>query len=423
MRLQRLTGLERKKLEDELKELRAEIERLRAILASERLILDIIVADLEEIRERYGDDRRTEIVDQASDLSIEDLITEEEVVVTVSREGYVKRSALSTYRSQGRGGRGITGSSAKEGDYIKDLFVASTHDYILFFTSKGRLHWLKVYDIPDMQRTARGRSLQNLIQLEPGEAVSHQVCVREFDEERYVMMATRSGIVKKTRLSAFSHPMKKGIIAIGLRENDALLGVAIGKPGDEVILGTKQGMAIRFKESDVRAMGRTATGVGGISLREGDEVVDMVIVDSTVEGATLLTACENGHGKRTPVSEYRLQHRNGSGTINIKTTERNGSVVGMKAVTDADDLVLMTQNGIILRIAASSMRSIGRATQGVRLIRLEEGDKLISIERVVKEENGEEGAAVEELPPEEGEAPAADDMLPPGGGPPGGGGG
>jgi DNA gyrase subunit A len=241
--------------------------------------------------------------------------------------------------------------------------------------------------------------------------------VRAFDDERYVMMATRSGIVKKTSLSAFSRPMKKGIIAIGLRENDALLGVAIGKPGDEVILGTKQGMAIRFKESDVRAMGRTATGVGGISLREGDEVVDMVIVDPSVEGATLLTACENGHGKRTPVSEYRLQHRNGTGTINIKTTERNGFVVGMKAVTDADDLVLMTQNGIILRIAAASMRSIGRATQGVRLIRLEEGDKLISIERVVKEENGEEGAAVEELPPEDEEgAPEAEPGPPPSGG-------
>jgi DNA gyrase subunit A len=417
MRLQRLTGLERRKLEDELKELQAKIDEYKAILSSERRVLDIISADLDEVRERYGDGRRTEIIEQASDLSIEDLITEEEVVVTVSREGYVKRSALSTYRSQGRGGRGITGSTAKEGDYVKDLFVASTHDYILFFTTKGRLHWLKVYDIPDMQRTARGRSLVNLIQLDSGEAVSNQVCVREFDEERYIMMATRSGIVKKTSLSAFSHPKKTGIIAIGLRENDALLGVAIGKPGDEVILATKQGMAIRFQESDVRAMGRTASGVGGISLREGDEVVDMEIVDPKVEGATLLTACENGHGKRTPVSEYRLQHRNGTGTINIKTTERNGSVVGMMAVTDADDLVLMTQNGIILRIATSSMRSIGRATQGVRLIRLEEGDKLISIERVVKEENGEEGTAVvEELPPEEGEAPEAGPGAPPSGG-------
>ncbi|HZN56647.1 MAG TPA: DNA gyrase C-terminal beta-propeller domain-containing protein, partial [Planctomycetota bacterium] len=300
--------------------------------------------------------------------------------------GYVKRSPLSTYRSQGRGGRGITGSSAKEGDIIKDLFVASTHDYILFFTNRGKVYWLKVYDIPEMQRTAKGRSLANLIQFEPGESVSQELCVRDFDDKRCVILATRQGTIKKTNLSAFSHPKKTGIIAISLGEGDALIGAEITTEGMEVILSTKQGMAIRFPESDVRAMGRTASGVGGIALREGDEVVDMVVLDPKVETLTLLTACENGFGKRTPVSEYRLQKRNGNGTINIKTTDRNGAVVGTKAVTDEDDLVLMTQNGIILRTSASDLRAIGRATQGVKLINLQEGDKLISIERVVKED-------------------------------------
>ncbi len=393
MRLQRLTGLERQKLEDELKELHAKIEECHAILASERRVLDIIEKDLDEVREKYGDDRRTEIIEAAEDLNIEDLITEEEVVVTVSREGYVKRAALTTYRSQGRGGRGITGSSAREGDFIKDLFVASTHDYILFFTNRGKVYWLKVYDLPDMGRTSRGRSLANLIQFDPGETVSHQLCVKEFDEHRCVILATRKGTVKKTSLTAFSRPKKSGIIAIRLDDGDSLIGAALTRAGNEVILGTKHGMAIRFPENDVRAMGRAAGGVGGISLHEGDEVVDMVIVDPKVEALTLLTACENGFGKRTPVSEYRLQKRNGGGTINIKTTERNGFVVGMKAVTDEDDLVLMTQGGILLRTSASDLRAIGRATQGVRLINLKEGDRLISIERVVKEEDNGESLA------------------------------
>ncbi len=392
MRLQRLTGLERQKLVDELRELHEKIDGYRAILSNERLVLDIVVRDLDEILEEYGDDRRTEIVEAAEDVNIEDLITEEEVVVTISREGYVKRSLLASYRSQTRGGRGITGSSAKEGDFIKDLFVASTHDYILFFTNRGKVYWLKVYDIPDMNRTAKGRSLANLIQFDPGEAVSQQLCVRKFDDQRCVILATRSGTVKKTNLSAYSRPKKSGIIAIGIDDNDALIGAGITSAGDEVILGTKQGMAIRFPENDVRPMGRTAGGVGGIALREGDEVVDMVVVDPSVVGLTLLTGCENGFGKRTPVSEYRLQKRNGGGTINIKTTERNGAVVGIKAVTDEDDLVLMTQDGIIMRTSVSDLRSIGRATQGVRLINLQEGDRLISIERVIKEEVLSEGA-------------------------------
>jgi len=411
MRLRALTGLERQKLENELTELKAKIEDLRAILASERRVLDLIVQDLDDIRARYGDDRRTQIAEEAGDFRMEDLITDEEVVVTISNEGYVKRSTLNTYKSQGRGGKGITGSTAKEGDFIKDLFVAATHDYMLLFTNRGRVYWLKVYDVPEMSRTARGRSLANLIQMEPGESLSQQLCVREFDEERFILMATRQGTVKKTRLSAFSRPKKTGIIAINLDETDSLIGAALCKPSDEVILGTKQGTAIRFRESDVRAMGRAAGGVGGISLDQGDEVVNMVIVDTKVEGMTLLTACENGYGKRTPVSEYRLQKRNGGGTINIKTTDRNGLVVGMKAVTDADDVVLLTQNGIILRTHASSLRAIGRATQGVRLMSLKEGDKLIGIERVVREDDEDavtDGEGLGEAAPEP-ESDGADD--------------
>jgi len=414
MRLQRLTGLERQKLEDELKELRARIEEYRAILSQERLVLDIIEKDLDEIAERYGDDRRTQINDEeAQSRSMEDLITDEEVVVTVSREGYVKRLSLSTYRSQGRGGRGITGSTAKEGDFIKDLFVASTHDNILFFTNLGRVYWLKVYDLPDLARTSRGRALANLIRFAPGETVSQQVCVKSFEEQKFIIMATRQGKVKKTELNAFSRPKKTGIIAITLREGDSLIAAAVTKEGDEVMLGTKQGTAIRFPEKDVRPMGRTAAGVGGISLRPGDEVVDMVVVDPKVPDMTLLTVCENGHGKRTPVSEYRLQGRNGSGTINIRTTERNGCVVGMKAVTDANDLVLMTQNGIIMRMSVSDLRAIGRATQGVRLMNLKEGDKLISIETAAKEDSeGEEiGGQAEEPKPTEIQAGAEEDAV------------
>ncbi len=390
MRLQRLTGLERKKLEDELKELKEQIERFRAILADENLVLQIILEDLEDIRKTYGDERRTEIIEWQEDLAIEDLITEEDVVVTISQEGYVKRTALTVYRSQGRGGRGITGSTAKEGDFVKDLFVASTHAYILFFTNRGRVYWLKVYDLPDMARTARGRSLVNLIELQPGETVNQQLCVREFDDERFVIMATREGTIKKTALSAYSRPKKNGIIAIKIRDEDELIGAAICGGEDEIVLGTKNGMAIRFKHSDARPMGRTAAGVGGISLRDSDSVVDMVVADPKIEGLTVLTVCENGYGKRTDLTEYRLQKRNGGGTINIKSNDRNGRVVALKAVTDEHDIVMITRQGILMRMAASDLRSIGRATQGVRLMNVRDGDTLTTAERVVREEEEEE---------------------------------
>jgi len=414
MQLRRLTGLERQKLEDELAELRRDIENYRAILASERMVLDIILKDLEEIAEKFGDERRTQIVEDAEDLTVEDLIEEHKTVVTISRDGYIKRTALTTYRSQGRGGRGITGSSAKEGDYIKDLFVASTHDYILFFTNLGRVYWLKVYECPEMSRTSRGRSLVNLIQLQPNESVTNQVCVSNFTEDAYIVFASRGGVVKKTRLEAFSRPKKNGIIALGLRENDELIGAGVCRPGNHIILGTRAGMAIRFPESDCRPMGRVATGVGGISLREGDWVVDLVVADPNLADLTILTACARGYGKRTPLSEYRVQKRNGAGTINIRTTERNGPVVGIKAVSESDDVVLITKNGILMRMAVADLRTIGRATQGVRLINVKEDDELIGLERVVSEDDDDKaldeasrassggngaGAALREVPP------------------------
>jgi len=407
MRLQRLTGLERQKLEDEIAELRGKIEEYRGILASERLVLDIIVKDLADIRERYGDKRRTVILDQEDeDVDLEDLINEENVVVTVSNEGYVKRTALATYRSQGRGGRGIMGSTSKEGDFIKDMFGASTHDYILFFTNRGRVYWLKVYNLPDMSRTSRGRSIVNIVQLQPGETVTQQMCVKDFEGDRFIIFATRKGMIKKTALNAFSRPQKNGIIAVTLREGDALIGAALAKDQDEVLLGTSSGMSIRFKQSDARPMGRQAAGVGGISLREGDEVVDLVVVDPTVDDISLLTVCEHGYGKRTPVSEYRLQKRNGNGTINIKTTDRNGKVIGLKGVTAEDDLVLMTQNGLLMRMSIADLRAIGRATQGVRLINVKDGDTLSTVAKVPKEDAQDEAADGEAA---DGEAASAEE--------------
>ncbi len=441
MRLQRLTGLERTKLEDEKANLLEEIRDYRDILASERRVLDIIIADCKEIQGRYGDSRRTEIVDEVGDFNREDLITEEKVVVTFSLEGYVKRTPLVTYRSQGRGGVGISGGSTRTGDFIKDLFIASTHDYILLFTTRGRVYWLKVYDTPDLERTSKGRALVNMIKLEPEEQVTGVLFVDEFDERRQIVMATQRGVVKKTPLSHFANPKRTGIIAITLEENEVLIGTELCHQGQEIILATRDGMAIRFAESDVRSMGRSAHGVGGISLREGDEVVDMVIVDAVASDAppapdgeaaadetaaetkttaspvetppppaasedaggetvlplaagerTLLTVCENGHGKRTRIAEYRLQGRNGTGIINIRTSERNGKVVGLKAVTDEDDIVLITSQGQVMRTSVATIRAIGRATQGVRIIKLREEDRLVSVEKVAggaKETAGE----------------------------------
>ena len=398
LRLQQLTGLEVEKLRDEWVEVREQVEEYEAILRDERLVLNIIAEDLHEMKARYGDARRTEITGEAEDFDLEDLIAEENCVVTISHEGYIKRMPLTSYRRQGRGGKGVIGSTAKEGDFVQDLFVASTHDYILFFTTLGHCYWQKVYDIPQMSRQSKGRAIVNLLQLHDKESVAGFIPVREFDEKRQVVFATRKGTIKKTPLAAFSHPKRGGIIAIHLASGDNLIEVTISTGNDEIVLATRGGMAIRFKEGDVRSMGRDATGVRGIRLKKGDDVVGMALVDPQ---ATLLTVCENGHGKRTDFGEYRIQSRGGQGIINIRTTERNGRVVAMMTVRDGDELMLITQVGQIMRIGvdAKSIRPIGRATQGIRIIRLNEDDKLVAVARVAPDEdNGDEG-----------EAPAADE--------------
>jgi DNA gyrase subunit A len=381
MQLQRLTGLEIEKLSRSYSKEVEEIDGHEAILTHEHLLFDIIREDLNEIRNRYGDARRTEIIGEAGEFDIEDLIAEENVVVTLSHEGYIKRIPLTAYRKQGRGGKGIIGADAKEGDFVEQLFIASTHDYLLVFLDNGRMHWLKVYDIPSMARQSKGRAIVNLLQIGADEKICTVIPVREFDD-RCLVTATRKGQIKKTDLKAYRNTRKGGILATGLGEDDEVIGVSISRGTDEIVLGTANGQAIRFKETDVRMMGRTAAGVKGINLRDDDQVIAMIVVDPM---ASLLTLCENGHGKRTGFDEYRLQTRGGYGIINIKATERNGKVVGMKTVRDEDELMLITQKGMIVRTGVSGIRMIGRATQGVRIIALKKKDKLMSIARVVSE--------------------------------------
>ncbi|MHC4367234.1 MAG: DNA gyrase subunit A, partial [Planctomycetota bacterium] len=385
MQLQKLTGLEIEKLAKEYADLIEQIEGYEAILASEEILLDIIREDICEIKEKYGDKRRTEITAAAEQFDIEDLIAEEEVIVTVSHTGYVKRMPIDTYRKQARGGRGIIGSDTKEGDFIEHLFVASTHDYLLIFTNRGKCYWLKVYDVPSLSRQSRGRNIVNLLSLGK-QKVASIINVSSFEDEgemeRQLVMATRNGIIKKTRLSAYGNPRASGVIAINLDADDDLIGVALTTGDDDIILGTRDGMTIRFEESQARSMGRVSRGVIGIKLRPGDAVVDMVIVE---ERAALFTVCENGYGKRTGLDSYRSQSRGGLGLKNIKTTDRNGKVVALKAVHSKDDLMMITANGIIIRTGLDQIRSIGRNTQGVRLIKLKEGDKLVAAEKIVSE--------------------------------------
>ncbi len=386
MQLHRLTGLEIEKLAKEYSLLIDEIEGYEAILANEQLVLDIIREDIYELKEKYGDKRRTVIAEAAEDLEMEDLIAEEEVIVTISHAGYIKRVPIDTYRKQGRGGRGIIGSDTKEGDFIAKLFVASTHDYLLIFTNRGKCYWLKVYSVPKLSRQSKGRSIVNLLNL--GEQkITSILNVRDFDD-RQLLMATMNGLVKKTALSAYGNPRSNGLIAIKLDPNDDLIGVAVTSGQDQIILGTHSGMAIRFNETQARSMGRVSRGVIGIKLRKSDKVVDMVVAK---EGATLLTICENGHGKRTDLDDYRLQSRGGIGLINIKATERNGKVVALKAVGDKDELMMISAAGIIIRTGLEQVRSIGRNTQGVRMIKLDSGDKLVAVETFAMiEEEGEQ---------------------------------
>ncbi|MDR3639481.1 MAG: DNA gyrase subunit A [Isosphaeraceae bacterium] len=401
MQLQRLTGLEADKLAQEYLGLKRDIGRYEFILANEREILDMIRADMHELKAKYADARRSVISDEElGDYDKESLIREEYMVVTVTHNGWIKRLPPSTYRTQNRGGRGIAATkNTSDDDFLEYTFVALTHDYILFFTDRGKVYWIKVYDLPMASRDARGRAVVNLLQLGEGEKITGLVPVREFREDECLMMVTRRGTVKKTELPAFRRPLGRGIIALGLDEGDQLIGVTRTKAGDQVVLSTREGMAIRFDESDVRAMGRPAYGVKGISLEDGDEVVGMVVANGDEDPASLLTVCANGFGKRTALTEYRSQNRGGKGLIDIKTSDRNGPVVAIAKVTEADEVMLTTTGGILIRTPVADMRLIGRNTQGVRLIRVEEGTSVSSLAKLPEEELGVAEELEAELPP------------------------
>ncbi len=375
MRLQRLTSLEREKLVTEYQETLQKIESLKAILASDALVRGIIRDELTELKTNYGDERRTEIVEESAEISIEDLIAPEDVVITVSHSGYIKRNPVSLYRAQRRGGKGKIGMGTKEEDFVTTLFTASTKDYLLFFTSSGKVYWLKVHQVPEAGRVAKGKPIINLLQLAEGETVSAILPVSDFRDDRFVVMATKNGTVKKTELSAYSNPRAGGIIALGLEEGDRLISALVTNGDEEVLLGTKKGLVIRFPEANVRPMGRTAYGVKGIELEAGDEVISMEVVHKR-EGATLLTVTEHGYGKRTDLTEYRSQSRGGKGIITIQTTPRNGDVVAVLQVDPEADVMMVTAGAQVLRLQVAALRVIGRNTQGVRLIEMAQGDRV-----------------------------------------------
>ncbi|HUK41815.1 MAG TPA: DNA gyrase subunit A [Candidatus Acidoferrales bacterium] len=387
MRLQRLTGLERDKILQEHKETVELIAQLRAILANEKEIYRIIVEELKEIKEKYGDERRTQIVDQSEEISIEDLIVEEDMAVTISHEGYIKRNPVTLYRAQRRGGKGKIGATTKEEDFVEYLFIASTHSYILFFTTIGKVYWIKVHELPQATRAARGKPIVNLLHLEPGEKVSAFLSVREFQEGRFVVFATKKGLIKKTELMSYANPRANGIRAIALEDRDEVIGVRLTDGQQEIILSTAEGQSIRFKEEQVRPTGRGTYGVVGMRLDEGDAVVSMEILSL---GAAILTVSDNGFGKRTEMDEYRLQSRGGKGIITMKATEKTGRVVGVQQVTEDDQLMLVTNKGKIIRLRIKDIRVIGRNTQGVHLIDLEEGERVVSLARVAEKEEEEE---------------------------------
>jgi DNA gyrase subunit A len=393
MRLQRLTGLERDKIDAEYTEISALILNLQGILDDPQKVLDVIVEELTEIRARYGDERRTEIVISSEDIDIEDMIVEEDMVVTVSHAGYIKRNPVSLYKSQRRGGKGKIGMGTKEEDFVERIFIASTHHYLLIFTSKGRVYWLKVYQIPQAGRAAKGKAIVNLINMVDGERVAAVQAVREFTGDKSVVMVTRQGTIKKTELSAYSNPRAGGIIAISIDEGDELIDVQLTLGGQDIFLGTRKGKSIRFKEDDVRDMGRTARGVRGIMMAAGDRVIGMEIPTA---GNSILTVSEKGYGKRTEIAEYRLQTRGGKGTINLKT-DKVGDVSGILQVTGNEDIVLISDAGRIIRMRAEEVRVIHRSTQGVRLIDLDDNEKLVGVARAEREEEREDGAVTEDL--------------------------
>ncbi len=381
MRLQRLTALERDKILEEYAALLKEIERLKRILASEQLVLDIIEQELVDIKERYSEPRRTEIVAAAEDISIEDTIADEDMVITISANGYIKRIPVSQFRTQLRGGKGVTGMTTREEDLVEDLFISSTHSYILVFTDKGKVYWLKTYEIPQAGRAARGKAIVNLINIVSGEAVSAVLPVKSFEGSQYVVMATKNGIIKKTELEAYSRPRAAGIAAISIDPDDALIGVEITDGDRDIFLGTRRGMAIRFNEKNVRPMGRTSRGVRGIALTKEDEVVGMEVLRGD---STLLTITERGYGKRSNAAEYRRQTRGGRGIITIKADERNGNVIGIKQVMEEDNLMIITSRGKIIRIAVHNISVIGRNTKGVRLISVEKDERVMGVTRLIE---------------------------------------
>ena len=393
MRLRGLTGLERKKIEDERAELIKTIEYLKEVLASPQMVLDIIKKELLALKEKFGDGRRTIIKDSEGDIVDEDLIPRENVVVSISNTGYIKRQLVDTYRTQRRGGMGVMGMETKEEDFVVDVFSASTHDNLMIFTNKGRVYSLKVYEIPDASRQSRGKAIVNLLTFMPGESITAKIPIKQFDDQHYLIMCTREGTIKKTALSAFHNIRSNGIIAIGLDEGDELISVKLTNGSQEVLIATRNGKANRFSESEVRSMGRQAAGVRGIRLTEKDKVVGMEAVD---EGASILTVCENGFGKRTPIAEYTPHHRGGQGMINIKTTLRNGGVVSIASVTDDDQLLVVTRDGIMMRINVNGISEIGRNTQGVKIITLKsENDAVVAVAKLVSEKKEEEVVEVE----------------------------
>ncbi|CAN5650228.1 DNA gyrase subunit A [soil metagenome] len=402
LQLIQLVGLEIEKLVNDYRAVVEEIEGYEAILRDETMVMDIIREDTFEMKEKYGDDRRTEITGEVSEYNKDKLIAQEDVVVTVSHEGYIKRLPVGTYRSQGRGGRGIRGTESKEGDFVEHLFVANTHDYLLFFTNQGRVYERRVYDVPEMSRTSQGRSIANLLSFQDKEKVANVLAIKDFQKgEQFLMFATAKGTVKKTVLSAYSNIRQNGIIAIGMEEGDSLISVSITSGTDHIMLCTKSGLAVRFEEDAVRSMGRPAGGVTGVRFkRENDEVVDMIVVpNGDNANCKVLTGCANGYGKRTPLEDYPVKGRGTRGVINIDATDRNGDVVGMKLVCDEDDMMLITERGILMRTRVAEIRETGRNAAGVRLIKLDEGDKLVAMAKVEpEEEDGEAKPATNEAP-------------------------
>jgi DNA gyrase subunit A len=396
MRLQRLTGLERDKIETEYRDTIQLIERLRAILASPQMVTGIVKDEVVALRDKYGDARRTQIVDASGEFEIEDLIADEPMVITISHSGYIKRLPAGTYRRQRRGGRGVTGFGGQEEDFVEQIFIASTHSYLLFFSNRGRCYWVKVHELPQAGRTARGKAIVNLLQLSPQERITSTVPVRDFKEPGcYLVMATRQGTIKRCDLIDFSNPRRGGIIAINLRDDDALVGVALTRGQSEIVLAKRGGKAVRFKETDVRSMGRAATGVRGAELDNADDAVIGMVAVSRPD-AELLVVTEKGFGKRTPIGDYRLTARGTKGVLTLRTTDKNGSLVAIKEVVDADELMIITRRGILIRVPVSGVSEQGRATQGVRLIRVEEDDAVAAVAHVARDE---------ELPPEmEGES-------------------